>query len=66
MEVPETRIIHCVCIMNDQSRSAQPFRGYCVISASFTTIHMVLQIDFDTLELLDKAHDGFIGKGRAR
>jgi len=25
---------------------------------------MVFQIDFDTLELLDKAHDGFIGKGR--
>jgi len=27
---------------------------------------MVLQIDFDTLELLDMAHDGFIEKGRAR
>jgi len=25
---------------------------------------MVLQIGFDTLELLDKAQDGFIGKGR--
>jgi len=25
---------------------------------------MVFQIDFDTLELLDKAHDEFVGKGR--
>jgi len=27
---------------------------------------MVLQIDFDTLELLDEAHDGPVGKGRGR
>jgi len=27
---------------------------------------MVLRIDFDTLELLDEAHDGPVGKGRGR
>ncbi|MFB3101237.1 MAG: hypothetical protein ACE1ZM_07325 [Gammaproteobacteria bacterium] len=52
--------------MNDQIRSAQPFRVDWDISAGFTAIRMVLQIDFDTLGLLDKAHDGFIGIGRAR
>jgi len=36
------------------------------ISAGFPAIRMVLQIDFDTLELLDKTHDGFTGKGNAR
>jgi len=51
--------------MNDQIISAHPFRLYWHISAGFPAIRMVLQIDFDTLELLDKAHDGFIGKGRA-
>ena len=50
--------------MNDQMRSAQPFRHYSDISPGFTAIRVVLQIGFDTLELLDKAHDGFIGKGR--
>ncbi len=50
--------------MNDQMKSAQPFRRYGVISSSFPVIRMVLQIGFDTLGSLDKAHDGFIGKGR--
>jgi len=50
--------------MNDQMRSAQPFRRRSDISPRFTAIRMVLQIGFDTLELLGKAHDGFIGKGR--
>ena len=50
--------------MNDQMRSAQPFRSYRDISTGFASIRMVFQIDFDTLELLDMAHDGFIGKGR--
>jgi len=57
---------YCARIMNDQIRSAQPFRVDWDISAGFTAIRMVLQIDFDTLGLLDKAHDGFIGIGRAR
>ena len=50
--------------MNDQMRSAQPFSVDRDISTGFPAIRMVFQIDFDTLELLDKAHDGFIGKGR--
>jgi hypothetical protein len=50
--------------MNDQMRSAQPFRRYSDISPGFTVIRMVLQIGFDTLELLGKAHDESIGKGR--
>jgi len=45
-------------------RSAQPFRHYSDISPGFTAIRMVLHIDFDTLELLDRVHDGFIGTGR--
>ncbi len=64
VEIPEKRIIQVFCIMNDQMRSAQPFRIYREISTGFPAIRMVLQIDFDTLEILDKAHDGFIGKGR--
>ncbi len=57
---------YCARIMNDQIRSAQPLRGDRDISAGFPAIRMVLQIDFDTLGLLDKAHDGLIGIGRAR
>ncbi len=52
--------------MNDQIRSAQPFRVDWDISAVFPAIRMVLQIDFDTLELLDKAHDGFIGQRKSQ
>ena len=51
--------------MNDQNRSAQPFSGDWDILAGFPVIRMVLQSDFDTLESIDKAHDGLIGKGRA-
>jgi len=50
--------------MNDQMRSAQPFRRYSDIYPGFTAIRMVLQIGFDTLGVLDKTHDGLIGKGR--
>jgi len=36
--------------MNDQMRSAQPFRHRSDISPGFAAIRMVLQVGFDTLE----------------